>query len=56
MDRPEEYGGTVTYESFETLATAVESGDLHPADAKSALAAYLDELIAPGRAKLNEQD
>ena len=55
VERPEEYGGDVNYESYEELADAVESGDLHPADAKSALADYLDELIAPGREKLEEQ-
>ncbi len=52
IERPDEYGGTVTYESYDALADALESGDLHPADAKTALAEYLDELIAPGRAKL----
>ncbi|QLH83779.1 tyrosine--tRNA ligase [Halosimplex pelagicum] len=52
VDRPDEYGGDVEYDSYEALADAVESGDLHPADAKSALATYLDDLIAPGRAQL----
>jgi len=49
VERPDEYGGSVEYESFASLATAVESGDLHPADAKDALSTYLDRLIAPGR-------
>jgi len=44
----------VTYETYEDLASALESGDLHPADAKSTLADYLDELIDPGRQKLRE--
>ena len=52
VERPEQYGGDVTYESYESLAGALESGDLHPADAKSALARSLDELIAPGREKI----
>ncbi len=52
VERPEEYGGDVTYDTYEALAAALEAGDLHPADAKSALASALDELIAPGRAKL----
>ena len=52
VERPAEYGGDVTYERFEDLAAALEAGDLHPADAKSALAAALDDLVAPGRAKL----
>ncbi|MFT4957558.1 MAG: tyrosyl-tRNA synthetase [Halobacteriales archaeon] len=54
VERPDEYGGDVTYGSYEALATALESGDLHPADAKSTLADYLDELIDPGRQKLRE--
>jgi len=54
VERPDEYGGDVTYESYEALAEALESGDLHPADAKSTLVEYLDELIAPGRERLAE--
>ncbi|WP_265108107.1 tyrosine--tRNA ligase [Halosolutus halophilus] len=54
VERPEKYGGDLTYESYEALAADLESGDLHPADAKSTLAASLDELIAPGREKLRE--
>ncbi|WP_254768309.1 tyrosine--tRNA ligase [Salinilacihabitans rarus] len=54
VERPEKYGGDVAYGAFETLAADLESGDLHPADAKSTLARYLDELIAPGREKLRE--
>jgi len=49
VERPDEYGGTVEYDSFGALAAAIESEDLHPADAKNALATYLDRLIAPGR-------
>ena len=55
VERPEEYGGDVAYDGYEALADAIESGDLHPADAKAALARYLDELVAPGREKLEEQ-
>ncbi|APX96683.1 tyrosine--tRNA ligase [Natronorubrum daqingense] len=54
VERPEKYGGNLTYEDYETLAADLESGELHPADAKGTLATSLDELIAPGRAKLRE--
>lgn len=54
VERPDQYGGNVTFETYEKLETALESGELHPADAKSALATYLDDLIAPGRKKLQE--
>jgi len=54
VERPEEYGGDLTYDSYEALAEDLDSGELHPADAKGTLATYLDELIAPGRERLNE--
>ncbi|TYT61194.1 tyrosine--tRNA ligase [Natrialba swarupiae] len=54
VERPEKYGGDLTYEEYEALAADLESGELHPADAKGTLASYLDELIAPGREKLRE--
>ncbi|SEA22906.1 tyrosyl-tRNA synthetase [Haloplanus vescus] len=52
VERPDEYGGDLEYEDYESLAADLDGGELHPADAKSALATYLDELIAPGREKL----
>ncbi len=52
VERPDEFGGPLSYESYETLESDLESGTLHPADAKPTLAAYLDKLIAPGRAQL----
>ncbi|MEF8801786.1 MAG: tyrosine--tRNA ligase [Halolamina sp.] len=55
VERPEEYGGDLQYDSYDQLLADFESGELHPADAKSALATYLDELIEPGRRKLREQ-
>ena len=54
VSRPEEYGGDLEYDEYEALAADLESGELHPADAKSALATHLDELIAPGRERLRE--
>jgi len=52
VERPDEYGGDVSYDAYDDLAAALESDDLHPADAKAALADYLDRLIAPGRERL----
>jgi tyrosyl-tRNA synthetase len=54
VERPEEYGGDLEYDEYDALADDLESGELHPADAKGALADYLDELIAPGRERLRE--
>jgi len=56
VERPEEYGGDLTYDDYGSLAADLESGDLHPADAKGALADHLNELIAPGREVLRELD
>ncbi|RQG90152.1 tyrosine--tRNA ligase [Natrarchaeobius halalkaliphilus] len=54
VERPEEYGGPLSYEAYDSLADDLESGELHPADAKGTLASYLDELIEPGRRTLRE--
>ncbi|PSQ04969.1 tyrosine--tRNA ligase [Halobacteriales archaeon QS_6_71_20] len=54
VERPEEYGGDLAYDDYESLAADLESGELHPADAKGALADHLNELMAPGREVLRE--
>jgi len=54
VERPEEYGGDLEYDSYDALEAELESGELHPADAKGALAEYLNRLIAPGREQLAE--
>ncbi|RLM90993.1 tyrosine--tRNA ligase [Halobellus sp. Atlit-38R] len=55
VERPEKYGGDLTYERYQDLEDDLESGELHPADAKGALTTYLNDLIAPGREKIREQ-
>ena len=55
VERPEQYGGDLSYDDYESLEADLESGELHPADAKSALASYLDDLIEPGRERLRAQ-
>ncbi|SNR53386.1 tyrosine--tRNA ligase [Halorubrum vacuolatum] len=54
VERPEKYGGDLVYDEYAPLEADLESGELHPADAKGALATYLDRLIAPGREQLAE--
>jgi tyrosyl-tRNA synthetase len=54
VERPEKYGGDLVYDAYDDLAADLDSGELHPQDAKNTLASYLDELIAPGREKLRE--
>jgi tyrosyl-tRNA synthetase len=55
VERPEQYGGDLTYDDYESLAADLDSGELHPADAKGALADYLNELVAPGREQIRQQ-
>ncbi len=52
VDRPEKYGGPITYESYEDLERDFTEGRLHPADLKMAVAEALIELLAPVRERL----
>ncbi|MGA9403004.1 tyrosine--tRNA ligase [Haladaptatus sp.] len=56
VERPDKYGGNLEYNDYQSLEDDLESGELHPADAKGALATYLDELIAPGREKIRQAE
>ena len=52
VERPDKYGGNLEYDSYTALEADMESGELHPMDAKGALADALDRLIEPGRKQL----
>ena len=52
VERPDQYGGDLEYDAYTTLEADLESGELHPMDAKGALADELDALIEPGRQQL----
>ncbi len=52
VERPEKYGGTIVYESYNDLARDFLSGKLHPADLKKATAKALIELLSPIRERL----
>jgi tyrosyl-tRNA synthetase len=52
VERPEKYGGDLEYASYDELAEDLDSGELHPQDAKEALVEYVDRLVEPGREKL----
>ncbi len=52
VERPEEYGGDLEYEDYETLEEDFVSGELHPADLKPAAAAAISEVIDPVRERL----
>jgi tyrosyl-tRNA synthetase len=52
VDRPKKYGGNLEYGSYDELAEDLDTGELHPQDAKETLVEYVDRLIEPGREKL----
>ncbi|WP_049997305.1 tyrosine--tRNA ligase [Halococcus sediminicola] len=49
IERPDEYGGDLTYESYDDLEADFASGDLHPQDLKNAAAEYVSTVIDPVR-------
>lgn len=49
IDRPEKYGGPITYNSLETLKEDFKSEKLSPVDLKSGVATKINELLAPIR-------
>jgi tyrosyl-tRNA synthetase len=49
VERPEKYGGSVSFTSYAELETAYVAGKLHPTDLKKAVASNLDAVIAPVR-------
>ncbi len=49
IERPEKFGGTVTYTSFEHLAGDFREGKLHPLDLKNAVAEWLVAALEPVR-------
>ncbi|WP_340099226.1 tyrosine--tRNA ligase [Salinibaculum salinum] len=55
VERPEEYGGDLVYESYDALESDFVNEDLHPADLKGAAGEYVSEGIDPIRERLTEQ-
>jgi tyrosyl-tRNA synthetase len=52
VNRPEKYGGDLEYATYDELAQDLDTGELHPQDAKETLVEYVDRLVEPGREKL----
>jgi len=55
VERPEEYGGDLTYESYDEVEEDFLSGELHPADLKPAVADSISTVIDPVRSRLNDE-
>jgi tyrosyl-tRNA synthetase len=56
VERPEEYGGDLTYESYDEVETDFVSGELHPADLKPSAAAAISDVIDPVRERLADEE
>jgi tyrosyl-tRNA synthetase len=49
IERPEKFGGNVTFENYETLEKTYVAGKLHPLDLKNAVTKELIKIITPIR-------
>ncbi len=49
IERPEKYGGNITYKTFKELEADYGAGKLNPPDLKPAVIKYLNQLIEPMR-------
>ncbi len=49
IERPEKFGGNVTFNSYEDLENAFVAKQVHPADLKAATAKYVNEILQPIR-------
>jgi len=54
VERPEEYGGDLTYDSYDEVEADFVSGELHPADLKPAVADAISSVIDRVRNRLND--
>lgn len=52
IERPEKFGGNITYSNYEQLETDFIQERLHPSDLKQAVGAHLTKIIQPIRDRL----
>ena len=53
VERPEKFGGNVSYSDYNQLETDFEEKKLHPGDLKQTVGNYLVKVVSPIREKLN---
>ena len=53
VERPEKFGGNVSYSDYKQLETDFAEKKLHPGDLKQTVVNYLTKVISPIREKLN---
>jgi tyrosyl-tRNA synthetase len=49
IERPSKFGGSITFENYETLEKMYGEGKLHPTDLKSGVAEALIHILEPVR-------
>lgn len=54
VDRPEKYGGPISYDSLQALKDDFGAGKLSPVDLKAGVSDKINELLAPIRAMYND--
>jgi tyrosyl-tRNA synthetase len=55
IERPQKFGGNVSYKSYTELKQDFAEGKLHPMDLKSGLASTLADVLAPARKHLSSE-
>ena len=56
VERPEKFGGNVSYSNYNQLETDFVEKKLHPGDLKQTVGNYLVQIVSPIREKLNLSD
>ncbi|MBW2995661.1 tyrosine--tRNA ligase, partial [Candidatus Woesearchaeota archaeon] len=54
IERPEKFGGNISYDSYSKLENDFVEGKLHPLDFKKAVAEYLVKLLEPARKRFEK--
>lgn len=54
IERPEKFGGNLSFQTYEDLESTFEKKLLHPMDLKGAVVKYLDQLLQPVRKHFEE--
>ena len=55
IERPEKYGGDITFDEYRGLEEKYSSGELHPADLKSGVAEHVVERLEPVRERFKKE-
>jgi len=55
INRPEKFGGPITYKNLDELRTAFANKELHPADMKLGVIDYVNSLLEPIRVEAEKQ-